>query len=365
MTSLGTPADLIERAVRAGQFPGAVAGWATTSGSERVVTVGTLSTAWPPAAMVSGAWFDLASLTKPLVTTTLSLLAIRHRVLELESRVGEILPAAAGHPTATLTVRHLLTHVGGLPAWVPLYGLCRGDPERALHTLVRVDPGAPPERRVVYSCVGFLILGVLLEQVFGERLERVFENLVVTPLELDTELGFHPCPEGRLLAPGAASPTVERGLAAQAGSSPDLVPPSAAGLPDDGNARFLDGVAGNAGLFGSLHGVLELAAQYLAPRSRLLTEAEITLATRNWTPGLEQDRGLGWQLASSPGCSAGPTLAPSAFGHTGFTGPSIWVDPVRGSALGLLCHRHHPAHREVDLHPLRRRFHTLALAEIP
>lgn len=350
--------------MRAGLFPGGVAGWTTVSGSERVMAVGRLSTTLPSAAMVPGAWFDLASLTKPLVTSTLCLLAFRHRLLERGTRVGEVLPDAVGQPTANLSVQHLLTHVSGLPAWVPLYGRCHGDPERALGTLVRTELEAPPGHRVVYSCVGFLLLGALLERVFDLPLDRAFQALVLAPLELETELGFLPCPEGRLLVPGAATATAEQSLSAQAGASPGFVPAPGAGLPDDGNARFLGGVAGNAGLFGSLHGVLELAAQYLVPRSRLLAEAEIALATTDWTPGLEQGRGLGWQLASSPGSSAGPSLAPTAFGHTGFTGASLWVDPVRGVVLGLLSHRHHPAHRGGNLHPLRRRFHSLALAAI-
>lgn len=355
---------LLGRALRAGLFPGAVAGWTTVSGSERVMAVGTLSTALSSGAMVTGAWFDLASLTKPLVTSTLSLLAFRHRLLERTTRVGDVLPAAALQPTGRLTVRDLLTHVSGLPAWAPLYARCEGDADRALHTLVRTEPEAPPGQRVVYSCIGFLLLGAMLERVFGEGLEATSQRLIFEPLRLGHAIGFRPCPEGRLLVPGAATPAAERALLAEAGLNPDLVPVPGTGLPDDGNARFLGGVAGNAGLFGSLHGVLELAAQYLIPRSRLLAEAEITLATSNWTPGLEQSRGLGWQLAASPGCSAGPSLAPAAFGHTGFTGVSIWVDPERGVAMGLLSHRHHPAHRGIDLHPLRRRFHTLALTEI-
>jgi CubicO group peptidase (beta-lactamase class C family) len=96
----------------------------------------------------------------------------------------------------------------------------------------------------------------------------------------------------------------------------------------------------------------------------LLTEDEIAAATRTRTPGLEQERGLAWQLASSPGCSAGPALAPEAFGHTGFTGTSLWIDPTRKLAMALLTNRVHPGHRSTDLHPLRRRFHQLVVDQL-
>jgi len=90
---------------------------------------------------------------------------------------------------------------------------------------------------------------------------------------------------------------------------------------------------------------------------------QIRLATTCHTAGLEQARGFGWQLAPTPGCSAGPALSASGFGHTGFTGPSVWVDPACDAVLVLLLHRHHPGHRNVDLHPLRRRFHSLVIGE--
>ena len=124
--------------------------------------------------------------------------------------------------------------------------------------------------------------------------------------------------------------------------------------------RFLGGVAGNAGLFGTIRGVLGLARALQTPGD-LLTGDEIGLATRNHTPGLGQARGLGWQLASSPGCSAGPALSTGAFGHTGFTGTSLWIDPERRLAIALLANRVHPGHRPTDLHPLRRRFHQLVV----
>jgi CubicO group peptidase (beta-lactamase class C family) len=130
---------------------------------------------------------------------------------------------------------------------------------------------------------------------------------------------------------------------------------------DDGNARGLGGAAGNAGLFGTAAAVARLAAEYLPGGGVLLTAEEAAFATACRTEGLEQARGLGWQLAASPGCSAGPSLAAEAFGHTGFSGVSVWVDPSSRAALVLLGNRLHPGGRTADLHPMRRRYHTLAI----
>jgi CubicO group peptidase (beta-lactamase class C family) len=122
-------------------------------------------------------------------------------------------------------------------------------------------------------------------------------------------------------------------------------------------------VAGNAGLFGTGPAAVRFAAEYLPGGGTLLTGTEVATATRPAAPEASgQRRTLGWQLAVSHGSSAGPALDPSAFGHTGYTGVSIWVDPVRRLVVGLFAHRHHPAHRGIDLHPIRRRFHGLVAA---
>jgi len=133
---------------------------------------------------------------------------------------------------------------------------------------------------------------------------------------------------------------------------------------DDGNTRGLGGAAGNAGLFGTAAAVAALASEYLPGGGELVTGEEASLATAALTPGLEQLRGIGWQLAATPGCSAGPALAGSSFGHTGFSGTSAWVDAEAGAVLVLLANRLHPGGRTPDLHPLRRRFHALAVAAL-
>jgi CubicO group peptidase (beta-lactamase class C family) len=218
---------------------------------------------------------------------------------------------------------------------------------------------------VEYSCPGFILLGLALERILAAPLDVLFARRVLAPLGLTEAAGFRPSPK-RPLAGAASSPSVEVRKCRELEEDPATVPPMAANMPDDGNARFLGGVAANAGLFGTAAAVHRLASQYVVGAGELLEPDEIALATTPTGGGTaqgEQLRGLGWQLARSPGCSAGPALSATAFGHTGFTGTSVWVDPERRAVLVLLMNRHHPGHHEVDLHPLRRRLHALVVRQ--
>lgn len=349
---------LLERAVGAGVAPGMVARWGRVGAEPPNVVVGSarLIPIGEPASDRS--WFDLASLTKPLVTTTLALLAFRERLLRIGTKVGEVLCEVRGTDIGDLDIGQLLTHTSGLPAWLPLYCLAEGEPDRLAERLGSVRLVQPPGRRVVYSCVGFVILGMMLERSFGLPLASIFRDRVTNTLGIEGELGFSPDPVTHSLSGGAVSPVVEKRLVAELGMDGRWIPPMAPGLPDDGNARFLGGVAGNAGLFGTAAGVFLLAKEFLG--GTLFDTEEIQIATTLCTAGLEQARGMGWQIASSTGCSAGPSLSPEAFGHTGFTGVSVWIDPKIDGVFVLLTNRNHPAQRENDLHPFRRRFHALA-----
>jgi CubicO group peptidase (beta-lactamase class C family) len=349
---------LLKRAVASGVAPGMVARWGRVSAEPQNVMVGSARLLPVRGPVSERTWFDLASLTKPLVTTTLALLAFRERLLRIETTVGEVLCEVRDTDVGDLEIGQLLTHTSGLPAWLPLYCLAEGDPERLAERLGSVRLAQLPGREVVYSCVGFVILGMILERRFGSPLASIFQDRVTGKLGIEDELGFFPDPVTHSLNGGATSPVVEERLVADLGLDRRLIPPMAPGLPDDGNARFLGGAAGNAGLFGTAAGVFLLAKEFLG--GTLFDAEEIGIATTLSTAGLEQARGLGWQFASSPGCSAGPSLSPEAFGHTGFTGVSVWIDPKIEGVFVLLTNRNHPAQRENELHPFRRRFHTIA-----
>jgi CubicO group peptidase (beta-lactamase class C family) len=313
-----------------------------------------------PAEVSAETWFDLASLTKPLVTTTLTVLAFRSGALAITKRVGEVLHEIRGTAVGDLEVGQLLTHTAGLPAWLPLYSLAEGRRDLLVPRLADVSLQGQPGRQVVYSCVGFVTLGLMLERVGGAGLDSLFRREVLEAIGLEGELGFNPDYATHSLASGAIEPAVERRLIANLGLERNFLPQTGYGAPDDGNARFLGGVAGNAGLFGTARGVATLASEYLPGGGSLLSSEEAAEAIAIRTEGLEQGRSWGWQLARTRRCSAGSALSQGAFGHTGFTGVSVWCDPTTRKVFVLLTNRNHPAQRENDLHPLRRAFHRLA-----
>jgi CubicO group peptidase (beta-lactamase class C family) len=128
----------------------------------------------------------------------------------------------------------------------------------------------------------------------------------------------------------------------------------------DGNANFMGGVAGHAGLFSTAREAFRMATQFLGG-SELLNTESLHLFSDNLTPGCATSRSIGWILAETPDCSAGPALPPAAFGHNGFTGTSIWMDPAKRRVFVLLTNRIHPRVDAVDMREIRRRFNALAV----
>jgi CubicO group peptidase (beta-lactamase class C family) len=349
-------AELLQAAVAAGLAPGFVACWGTPE-KPRMVAFGLRGLGAGPTG--PEVWYDLASLTKPLVTTTLVLLA-RRAGLHLRDPLQRFLPELAKSFWGKVTVGQCLTHTAGFPAWEPLYAQGDLSPQGYLRALGGIAPVASPGQEVVYSCLGFIALGLALERLGGASLAQLFYREVVKPLGLEDCLGFVP-PLSTPVALGAGQPKVETEACQARGLSCQPPPPLAQGWsPDDGNARGLGGAAGNAGLFATAYGVFRLACAYLPGEGELLREGEKGLATALWTPQRAQARGLGWQLAATPGSSAGSALPARAFGHTGFTGISLWLDGEKRAVYVLLSNRLHPGGRTPDLHPLRRRFHLLA-----
>ncbi len=355
--------DLLAAAIAAGRFPGAVASWGRGDAAPSGCFAGRAEVRPTARDVTADTWFDLASLTKPLVTTTVALLAFRAGVMAPRTTVGEVLRETAGSPVGNLDVHSLLTHTSGLPAWLPFYCLADGRRENTPRVLERIALEFEPGEQVVYSCVGFVILGLMLEQLSGNSLDQVFQRQVVAPTGLGDDLGFNPDPGRRSLAAGAFLPSAERRLVLELGFDPKWIPAVAMGRPDDGNARFFGGVAGNAGLFGTARGVRRLAGEYAGVGAGHLTPDDVHPAVTSQTPGGRQERGYGWQIATTAGSSAGSGLPATAFGHTGFTGVSVWAEAAHGGVWVLLTNRNHPAQRGVDLHPVRRRFHALAVLD--
>ncbi|UCF40753.1 MAG: beta-lactamase family protein, partial [Gemmatimonadota bacterium] len=326
-------ARLLEHEVAEGAFPGAVLA-VGHRGAVAVRAVGRYGEE-DPRPVHEGTVYDLASLTKVVGLTTATMLLVAEGTLELDRPAQHYLPAFEGPGKEGITVRHLLTHSSGLPAWDTLY-LKADTPEEALALVMRAPLEAAPGERYVYSDLGAITLTKVVEAVAGEPLDALLERRVFKPLAM-RHTRFRPPEEWLpMIAPTERDPWRGR-----------LVH----GEVHDENAYRLGGVSGHAGLFSTAPDLARFAGWMLdAWAGRLTPGAEPSLpaeVVREFTrrqPGPEgSSRALGWDTPSpSVRSSAGTLLSPSSFGHTGFTGTSIWIDPERELFIILLTNRVHP-----------------------
>jgi CubicO group peptidase (beta-lactamase class C family) len=340
-----TLAAFLESEIAAGSFPG---GAALVGTSERVLEAAIAGrAAIEPAVEPLGedTLFDLASLTKPLAGGALFALSR----LPLDAAPGRFLPAWKATRYEGITLERLLTHTSGLPAWYPLY--VRGEgPEAYRRALAALDPVAAPGSAVLYSDLNFLLLGEILERELGP-LDRAFGEVVAGPAKSGAR--FLPEEAGRTAATEKGDAT-ERRMTTELGLSYARFRTGVVrGEVHDGNALRRGGVSAHAGLFATARDVWALARLWFAP--------ERATFGADRTSDLSEARGLAWQGLRGAG-SAGPEMSPGAFGHTGFTGTSVWLEPERDRIAVLLTNRIHPEARPGDFNEVRRRFHALVAA---
>jgi CubicO group peptidase (beta-lactamase class C family) len=323
----------VAEAVASGAVPGAALGLITADGA-RAVRVAGMAQVEPvrrPAAR--GTLWDLASLTKVLLTTPAVLGPVGEGRLDPDAPIAEALPdlnqVTPDAPVRRATARQLLAHAGGLPAWHPIYTYGSDPATLEAFVMQRRWPEGPP----VYSDIGFILLGILAERVGGLALsDRVpGPGLTVRPAA-DLAAATEYCPWRRRMIVGEVH---------------------------DENAFALGGIAGHAGLFGTVDGVLEAARGWLD--GSVLPDRALVAAAFEAQAG-QQTRGLGWQRTHA-GWSGGAGHGPRTVGHLGFTGTGLWLDPDRGLAWCLLTNRVHPTrHRESGIMALRRAVGTAVAA---
>lgn len=315
--------------------------------------------------------YDMASLTKPLVTGLLCARRIQTGELMLDSSVSHYLPEFDRTEKQSITVRQLLTHSSGLPAWRPLYILAQGERERTLAEIANLELEYTPGTRVVYSDMGFITLGFLLERLAGKPIRELAKDELFQPLQLkqtffnpesSMQTGIAACETGNAYERGTCNDSVNQtDFKAYQSWRERLI----WGEVHDGNGYFLGGVAGHAGLFSTASETLVLANQFIAEQSKLLNAETCAMFPKNWTEGLEEARSIAWQLASTKDSAAGQDLPPDSFGHSGFTGTSCWIDPHHQRVFILLTNRTHARQLPfVNINSVRRRFHSLAAAAL-
>jgi CubicO group peptidase (beta-lactamase class C family) len=285
--------------------------------------------------------FDLASLTKVLATAALVMQQVERGALGLDDRAGEHIAQWEGADRAAVTVRDLLAHCSGLPGYLPLFRDHQGRPafERAI---CNIPLDYPPRSKSVYSDLGFILLGFILER--DTSLVSRFDALRTQMAGVE-DLQFHPpAVWKRRTAPTEIDPWRGRLLVAEV---------------HDENAAALGGAAGHAGLFGTAAAVGEHARhllQILDGKVGAFARATLDtfIARRADVPG--SSRALGWDTML-PSSSCGSRMSPRAFGHAGFTGTSLWIDPDRGVYVVLLTNRLHPSRANEAIKGVRPAFH--------
>jgi serine-type D-Ala-D-Ala carboxypeptidase len=321
-------------------YPGAALAVGQGTQIERVTALGRIG--WRPASPpvdADATLYDLASLTKAMATTTAVLLLVQDSVIGLDDPVQRHLPGFEGEAKERVTWRHLLTHTSGLPPGAAVRG---STPEERLRRLLRTKLHLPPGRQVVYSDIGYVVLWAAAERAAGEPLPDLLERRIWSPLGMHTTR-FAPGRDCEACAPTLRLKTGE----------------PFRGVSNDPLARQLGGIAGHAGLFATVEDVARFVAM-IGGNGELdgvrVLDASLAREMLRQQPGAGR-RTLGWNAfcPDEEPNAAQPCARPLAYGHTGWTGTSIWLDPVAGHWVVLLTNRSYErADRPVPLDPLRR-----------
>lgn len=365
---------LLANAAAAGVFPGAAAAWGYLDQPPLKAWAGYKGLTRQRTLVDENTVYDLASLTKVLAVTALSMYLAASGRLE---PARPLTPGDLGRPEALnwlagrpgLTAGHLLGHQGGLPAWRPFHQQLAliprpGRPGAALKAIFEEAPLAAPGRRTLYSDLGFMILGFMIERISGRPLDELFTGLLAEPLGLADQIGFHPLKwaQAERLAPSEDGPRWPGPLNYPGLKRLGRVP---LGQVHDDNARWLGGAAGQAGLFGSLGAVWRLLVVLIKGRAGLFDEKTSLYFRQPRRPAEEGPaRAWGFDLKGrAGGALAGSRWSGRSAGHLGYTGVSLWHDPEKDFGAVLLSNRVHPRAGNLAINGFRPIFHQAVLQE--
>ena len=343
-------------------YPGAVLAIGL-EGRLATIHVGKLTYAADSAPVIDDTIYDIASLTKVVATTTTAMILVDRGLLQLDRPVAEFLPdfvppydnsedplwSARGE----VSVRHLLAHTSGLPAYEKFYLRAR-QREHVLEEAVSIPLEEPPGMKMIYSDIGFILLGEILELLAKESLDSFCKREIFDPLGMPSTC-FNPLENLRpRIAPTEQDDAFRKRLVW--------------GEVQDENAWVMGGVAGHAGLF-STAGDLALFSQMMldggsAGSKLILQPPTIRKFTSPFPAKHGQPRGLGWDKPGIPS-SSGRYFSAASYGHLGFTGTSLWIDPEKRLFVVLLTNRIHPARSNEAIRAFRPKLHDAILEAIP
>ena len=292
--------------------------------------------------------FDLASLTKVVATTTAVMKLVEEGKIRLNDPVAKYLPEFGQNGKEDITVRQLLTHYSGLGPDLDLKTIWEGK-ETAYRMAFGEAPEAPPGSRFSYSDVNFMVLGALVERVSGETLDKYCERRIFAPLKM-----MHT----RFTPPAALRPKI-------APTQYDENEHMLRGVVHDPTARRMGGVAGHAGLFSTADDLAKFSQALLNGGGGVLSALSVEKMTRpEQPPSAPVLRGFGWDIDSPFSSNRGDLLPVGSYGHTGFTGTSLWIDPTTQTYIILLTNAVHPRGKENAI-ALRSKVATAVAAALP
>jgi beta-glucosidase-like glycosyl hydrolase/CubicO group peptidase (beta-lactamase class C family) len=337
---------LLDRAVADGAFPG---GFAIVGRHDRVLAqygAGHLDDAGSPRPDEHTLW-DLASLTKVVALTSAMMQLVEAHQVDLDAPVQRYLPLWQGAGKERVTVRHLLTHSSGLPAWRPIYKEAES-PEQALALVYATALDTLPGVRMVYSDLGAILMGEIVRVISGDRIDDHFARNIGGPLKLGETIYLPPRSLLERIAPTEIDPWRQRHLR---------------GEVHDENAYALGGVSAHAGLFSTGHDLARFARMYLSggalDGARIFSPETITQFTTVQDSAFSA-RALGWETPNGQN-SAGHLMKRPAFGHTGFTGTSVWIDPANDVFIVLLTNRVNPTRANTKISAQRQSLADLVM----
>lgn len=343
MVNLHIIEELILNAISSGIFPGAVVCLYKEGEPTFLEAYGMRMLKPYRLCMLKSTLFDLASLTKPIATATSILILYDQDQIDLNKEISFYLPEFRAKG---ITVFHLLTHTSGLPAWRPIY-LEVKDRSMVIDYLGSLALEDEPGKKVIYSCLGYILLGEIVRKVTGVGLDIFATEHIFRPLGMNDTF-FNPPESRRYECAGTEdSSSAEKRMTGYRRdySWRDGV---IVGEVHDENAHFLGGVSGNAGLFSTAQDLLKFCKMLIRCGDDILSYKSIELMTTNQTPGLNESRSIGWIIKPN-GCLY----------HTGFTGASIQIDMNRRAFAILLTNRVHPDATKEGILGFRTKFYKI------
>ncbi len=296
--------------------------------------------------------FDLASVTKVVATTTTAMILYDQARLNLDQKVSEIVPAFKGREKEKVTIRHLLTHTSGLPGWVKFYLNLEGK-ERIVQEICETELINEPGTVFVYSDLGMILMQRVLETIAQKSLDRLVKDYLTTPLGM-TRTFYNP----------------------DSSIKNEVIPTEISdwhkilvhGFVHDENTFAMGGVSGHAGLFSTIQDLSIYCQMYLNggiyDGKRIIKEETIKLFTSRQNIVEGSTRALGWDTRSEKHSMAGEYMSKHAFGHSGFTGTSIWIDPKNQVFVVLLSNRVHPTRENRKISFVRPQVHNYAMKSV-